>query len=144
MKTSDMIVKYLENEGVDHVFGIPVVTTFMGKGGITAESECYIGTLGLGRDRQIPDVFLKADLVIAVGYDLIKWKDTCKFGRCLGLDFSNPDLVRLAESFGAHGLAVTASDGMEQVLTEALSKKGPVVVDVPIDYTGHELLTGLL
>ncbi len=55
------------------LFGIPVVTTFMGKGGITAESDCYIGTLGLGRDRQIPDVFLKADLVIAVGYDLVEY-----------------------------------------------------------------------
>ena len=315
------------------LFGIPVVTTFMGKGAVTAESDCYIGTLGLGRDRQIPEVFLKADLVIAVGYDLveyspgkwnpdadkkivhidfttsevdvhyvpeveivsdiretlellegmtscnkkgehaahlreelvetferegsidswpvrpqrvlyavrkvlghhdivisdvgthkmwvakfypvygnntllisngfasmgfalpaaigakllyphkkvvavcgdggflmnvqeletacrmglnvvviifrdggydlIKWKSASRSG-CIGLDFSNPDFVKLSESFGARGLAVTSSDGMEQVLGEALSGKGPVVVDVPIDYTDHELLTGLL
>jgi acetolactate synthase I/II/III large subunit len=62
------------------LFGIPVVTTFMGKGAITAESECSVGTVGLGRDRHISDVFSKADLVIAVGYDLVeyspgKWKD---------------------------------------------------------------------
>ena len=49
------------------------MTTFMGKGAITAESDCYVGTLGLGQDRQIPDVFLKADLVIAVGYDLVEY-----------------------------------------------------------------------
>jgi acetolactate synthase-1/2/3 large subunit len=52
---------------------IPVVTTFMGKGGITAESRCCIGTLGLANDRQIADVFSKADLVIAVGYDLVEY-----------------------------------------------------------------------
>jgi acetolactate synthase-1/2/3 large subunit len=55
------------------LFDIPVVTTFMGKGAITAKSDCYIGTLGLGKDRQIPDVFHKADLIIAVGYDLVEY-----------------------------------------------------------------------
>ncbi len=52
--------------------------------------------------------------------------------------------MRLAESFGAHGFSVKSSDGLEQVLCEALSKEGPVVVDVPIDYSGNESLTGLL
>ncbi len=52
---------------------IPVVTTFMGKGGMTSESRSCIGTLGLANDRQIADVFSKADLVIAVGYDLVEY-----------------------------------------------------------------------
>jgi acetolactate synthase I/II/III large subunit len=55
------------------LFCIPVVTTFMGKGGITAESRCCIGTIGLAQDRQIADVFSRADLVIAVGYDLVEY-----------------------------------------------------------------------
>ncbi|MDD5168051.1 MAG: acetolactate synthase large subunit [Syntrophales bacterium] len=316
------------------LFGIPVVTTFMGKGAVTAKSNCYLGTLGLNRDRLIPDVFAKADLVIAVGYDLveyspgrwnpdadkkiihidfttsevdinyvpeveiisdiretlellqgmiscnkwgtdatrlreeflsmferegaidswpvrpprvlyalrkvlgdddivisdvgthkmwiakfypvygnntllisngfasmgfalpaaigakliypqkkvvavcgdggflmnvqeletacrlglnlvivifrdggynlIKWKSTNKFGSCRGLDFCNPDFVKFAESFGARGITVTASDGMEQVLTEAFSVGGPVIVDVPIDYSGNDFLRSLL
>jgi acetolactate synthase-1/2/3 large subunit len=78
------------------------------------------------------------------GYDLIKWKSARKFGSFRGLDFTNPDFVKLAESFGAQGFSVTGSDGLEQILTEALSKKGPVVVDVPIDYSGNEFLTSLL
>jgi acetolactate synthase-1/2/3 large subunit len=45
----------------------------MGKGGISAESHCCIGTLGLADDRQITDVFSKADLIIAVGYDLVEY-----------------------------------------------------------------------
>jgi acetolactate synthase-1/2/3 large subunit len=316
------------------VFGIPVVTTFMGKGAITAESECAVGTLGLGQDRQVPDLLTKTDLVIAVGYDLveyspgkwnpdmdkkivhidfttsevdvhyvpevevvsdiretlellegmtscnkkdpyvahlreelvdtferegkidsfpvrpqrvlyavrkvlgpddivisdvgthkmwvakfypvygnntllisngfasmgfglpaaigaklvypqkkvvavcgdggflmsvheletacrlglnvvilifndggydlIKWKSAGKFGSCTGLDFTNPDFVRLAESFGAHGFSITRSDSLEQILTEALSKKGPVVVDIPIDYSDNGFLRSLL
>lgn len=55
------------------LFCIPVVTTFMGKGGISAESRCCIGTLGLANDRQITDVFSRADLVIAAGYDLVEY-----------------------------------------------------------------------
>ena len=316
------------------LFGIPVVTTFMGKGAISAKSDCSLGTLGLGRDRQIPDVFQKADLVIAVGYDLveyspgkwnpdadkkivhidfttsevdvhyvpevevisdiretlellqgmiscnkgggytaglrqervetferegridswpvrpqrilyairkvlgeddivlsdvgthkmwvakfypvygnntllisngfasmgfalpaaigaklifpekkvvavcgdggflmnvqeletacrlglnvvivifrdggynlIKWKSTTKFGSQRGLDFGNPNFVGLAESFGARGVTVKSSEGLEEVLTNALSQKGPVIVDVPIDYSGNELLKTIL
>ncbi|MBI5100974.1 MAG: acetolactate synthase large subunit [Nitrospirae bacterium] len=55
------------------LFSIPVVTTFMGKGGLTAESPCSIGTLGLNRDRLIADVFSKADLIISLGYGLVEY-----------------------------------------------------------------------
>ncbi len=316
------------------LFDIPVVTTYMGKGALTARSECYLGTLGLSRDRQIPDVFQKADLVIAVGYDLveygprnwnpdrdkkiihidfttsevdlhyvpeveinsdireslellegmvscnkkgrytvalreelvetferegtvsswpvrpqralyalrkvlgdqdilisdvgthkmwvakfypvygnntllisngfasmgfalpaaigakllyperkvaavcgdggflmnvqevetacrlglnvvvvifrddgynlIRWKGMRKFGAAFGVDFTNPDLVKLAESFGATGMRITGPEGMEEVLRGAFARKGPVLVDVPVDYSNNESLTGLL
>ena len=316
------------------LFGIPVVTTFMGKGAITSESECSVGTIGLGEDRQIPDLFAKTDLVIAVGYDLveyspgkwnpdvdkkiihidfttsevdvhyvpeveivsdvretlellegmtscnkkgqyvahlreelvetferegaidswpvrpqrvlyavrkvlgpddivisdvgthkmwvakfypvygnntllisngfasmgfalpaalgakltypqrkvvavcgdggflmnvqeletacrlrlnvvivifndggynlIKWKSAGKFGSSSGLDFTNPDFVRLAESFGAQGFSITSPDSLDDILSMALSKEGPVVLDVPIDYSNNEFLRTLL
>ncbi len=78
------------------------------------------------------------------GYDLIKWKSACKFGSCSGLDFSNPDFVRLAESFGARGFSVASPDAVEETLAEALSEKGPAIVDVPIDYSGNDSLNNLL
>jgi acetolactate synthase-1/2/3 large subunit len=78
------------------------------------------------------------------GFDLIKWKSAGKFGTSKGLDFTNPDFVRLAESFGAHGYSIRRSDSLEQVLTEALSRKGPVVVDIPIDYSDNGFLRSLL
>jgi acetolactate synthase-1/2/3 large subunit len=316
------------------LFDIPVVTTFMGKGAITAKSDCYIGTLGLGKDRQIPGVFHKADLIIAVGYDLveyaplmwnpdldkkiihidfttsevdlhyvpeveinsdiretlellegmiscnkkredmsalhrellqtfeedgtvdswpvrpqrvlyairktlgeddivvsdvgtnklwvgkcypvygnntllisngfasmgfslpaaigakllnpdkkvlavcgdggfmmnvheletarrlglnlvvvifkdggynlIKWKSINKFGSSFGVDFTNPDFVKLAESFGAEGMAVQSADAIENVLNWAFSRKGPVITDVPIDYSANNSLSNYL
>lgn len=78
------------------------------------------------------------------GYNLIKWKSMSKFGNAFAVDFSNPDFAKLADSFGVEGVRVKSSDTVEQVLTSAFSKKGPVIVDVPIDYSSNELLAGLL
>ena len=78
------------------LFGIPVVTTFMGKGAVTAKSDCYLGTLGLNRDRLIPDVFRKADLVIAIGYDLVEYSP-CKWNpdadkKIIHIDFTTSEV----------------------------------------------------
>ena len=79
------------------------------------------------------------------GYDLVKWKSVRKFGKVAqGLDFTNPDFVKLADSFGARGYSIKRSDSLEAVLTEALSMKGPVIVDVPIDYSVNDKLNDLL
>jgi acetolactate synthase-1/2/3 large subunit len=78
------------------------------------------------------------------GYNLIKWKSMNKFGRTPDLDFTNPDFVKLAESFGAQGHSLTQSDSLEQVLTAALSQKGPSIIDIPIDYSGNDTLLNLL
>ena len=78
------------------------------------------------------------------GYNLIKWKSTGKFGKAFGVDFSNPDFVKLADSFGVDGVRVQPTDCLEQILTWAFSREKPVIVDVPIDYSSNELLTRLL
>ena len=78
------------------------------------------------------------------GYNLIKWKSMGKFGKAFGVDFSNPDFVKLADSFGVEGIRVKPTDTLEQILTWAFSRKKPVIVDVPIDYSSNELLTHLL
>lgn len=78
------------------------------------------------------------------GYNLIKWKSMSKFGSAFAVDFSNPDFVKLADGFGVEGVRVQSSDSIEQALTWAFSKKTPVIIDVPIDYSSNDLLTGLL
>ena len=78
------------------------------------------------------------------GYNLIKWKSMGKFGKAFGVDFSNPDFVKLANSFGVDGVRVQPTDSLEQILTWAFSREKPVIIDVPIDYSSNELLTRLL
>ena len=78
------------------------------------------------------------------GYNLIKWKSMGKFGKAFGVDFSNPDFVKLADSFGVEGVRVQPTDTLEQILIWAFSRNKPVIVDVPIDYSSNELLTHLL
>ena len=78
------------------------------------------------------------------GYNLIKWKSIGKFWKAFGVDFSNPDFVKLADSFGVEGVRVQPTDTLEQILIWAFSRKKPVIVDVPIDYSSNELLTHLL
>ena len=67
-----------------------------------------------------------------------------KFGTAPFVDFTNPDFVKLAKSFGVEGVKVQSSDTLEQVLTWAFSRKKPVIVDVPIDYSSNETLSNLL
>ncbi|MFC1994957.1 acetolactate synthase large subunit [Chloroflexota bacterium] len=78
------------------------------------------------------------------GYNLIKWRSMSKFGNAFAVDFSNPDFVKLADAFGVEGVRIQSSDSIEQALTWAFSKKTPVIIDVPIDYSSNDLLTGLL
>lgn len=78
------------------------------------------------------------------GYNLIKWKSEKKFGTSFGVEFSNPDFVRLAESFGAVGVKLQSSNQFEDVLRDALSKTVPVIIDVPIDYSDNEMIYRLL
>jgi acetolactate synthase-1/2/3 large subunit len=78
------------------------------------------------------------------GYNLIKWKSMSKFGKAFGVDFSNPDFVKLADSFGIEGIRVQSGDSLEKILTWAFSRVQPVIIEVPIDYSSNELLTRLL
>jgi acetolactate synthase-1/2/3 large subunit len=78
------------------------------------------------------------------GYNLIKWKSMNKFGNAFATDFSNPDFMKLADSFGIDGVRIQSADAIEEALTWAFSRPGPVIVDVPIDYSSNDLLKGLL
>ncbi|HET8759447.1 MAG TPA: thiamine pyrophosphate-dependent enzyme, partial [Nitrospiria bacterium] len=68
------------------------------------------------------------------GYGLIRWKQERQFGAPFGIDFGNPDLVKLAESFGAKGYRVERADDFSDLLKDALARHVPAVIDVPIDY----------
>ncbi|HUJ18098.1 MAG TPA: acetolactate synthase large subunit [Nitrospirota bacterium] len=93
-------------------------------------------------------VRMKLGMAIVVfndgGYNLIKWKSTNKFGTSFGVDFANPDFVKVAEGFGAMGLRLTKNDDFTSLLRDALTRDVPVIIDVPIDYSDNELIYKLL
>ncbi|MEZ5826052.1 MAG: acetolactate synthase large subunit [Geminicoccaceae bacterium] len=53
--------------------GIPVVSTFMGKGAVSLDDPHCLFTVGLQGKDHVLDAFYKADLIIAVGYDLVEY-----------------------------------------------------------------------
>lgn len=52
-------------------------------------------------------------------------------GRYIGERLTNPDFVRLAESFGAAAYRAMDATDLKAVLTRALAEDGPVLIEVP-------------
>jgi len=89
------------------------------------------------------------DLVVIIlndsAYGMIKWKQEGVGFDNFGLDFNNPDFVKYAESFGAHGYRPDSDEEFQSVLDTALNSKGVHIIDLPIDYSlNHSILNVLL
>lgn len=82
---------------------------------------------------------LNLDLTIIIlndsGYGMIKWKQASMGLEDFGLSFNNPDFVKLAESFGAHGYKINSTEDFTTTLTKCINSKGIHIIDTPIDYT---------
>ncbi len=74
------------------------------------------------------------------GLGSIRWKQMNKFGRTIGVDFGNPDLLELARAFGIRGYRAEKAGDLPSILAEALEKKEPSVVDIPVDYSDNPFL----
>ena len=75
------------------------------------------------------------------GYGLISWKQDNQFNRHTNLSFSNPDFVKLAESFGWEGVRVENAADLAPTLDKAFHADSPVLIVIPIDYRENALLT---
>ncbi len=75
------------------------------------------------------------------GYGVIKWKQLKRYGRPAFVNFSNPDFVALAESFGCRGYRVTGAQELQPILEEAFRQRVPAVVACPVDYGENLRLT---
>ena len=89
------------------------------------------------------------DLVVIIlndsAYGMIKWKQEGVGFDNFGLDFNNPDFVKFAESFGAHGYRAESDEQFKSILDTALNSKGVHIIDLPIDYSlNHSILNVLL
>lgn len=87
-------------------------------------------------------VRLQMNLVILIlrddAYGMIKWKQAGMRLPDFGLDFGNPDFVRYAESYGAHGHRVGRADELLPLLERCHGTPGVHVIDVPVDYSDND------
>jgi len=65
----------------------------------------------------------------------IVWKQDKKFGEHFGVDFTNPDFVKLAESFGLPAWRCESAADFGERLRHALSLDVPSLIVLPIDYS---------
>jgi len=83
-------------------------------------------------------VRLKLDIVIIIlndsAYGMIKWKQEQLGLEVQGLDFTNPDFVLYAKSYGAHGYRITEAGQFYECLKQCLDTPGVHLIDLPIDY----------
>ena len=84
-------------------------------------------------------VRLKLDLVVLViedsAYGMIRWKQAVDKFADFGMTFGNPDFVRYAESYGAHGHRIAATSELIPTLEAAFRQGGVHLLAVPIDYS---------
>ncbi len=85
---------------------------------------------------------LNLDLVVVIlnnsNYGMIKWKQSAMGFADFGLDFGNPDFVKYAESYGAHGHRIQKTEDFLPTLEAAFNAGGVHIIDVPIDDSEHE------
>ncbi len=87
-------------------------------------------------------VRLKLDLTVLIlrddAYGMIRWKQANMGFRDFGLTYGNPDFVKYAESYGAHGHRVDSAASLPEILKQCLDTPGVHVIDCPVDYSEND------
>jgi acetolactate synthase-1/2/3 large subunit len=72
------------------------------------------------------------------GYNLVAIQETHKYQQTNAIAFTQPiDFAKMAESFGAKGIKVSQSDELPAAIKLAQNTKGPVVIEIDIDYSDN-------
>lgn len=87
-------------------------------------------------------VRLGIDLVVVIlrdnAYGMIKWKQSNMGFENFGLDYGNPDFVKYAESYGAHGYRPKSVTEFISTFETCLNSKGVQLIDLEIDYSEND------
>ena len=82
------------------------------------------------------------DLVVMVlrddAYGMIKWKQAEMGLPEYGLDYGNPDFVKYAESYGAHGHRLEATADLVDLIRDCHGAGGVHLIEVPVDYSDND------
>jgi acetolactate synthase-1/2/3 large subunit len=87
-------------------------------------------------------VRLGLDITVLVlndnSYGMIRWKQANMGFKDWGLTYGNPDFVKYAEAYGAHGHRVESAEHLPKLLAECLGSKGVHLIDCRVDYADND------
>ncbi len=87
-------------------------------------------------------VRLKLNITVLIlndnSYGMIRWKQANMGFKDWGLTYGNPDFVKYAESYGAHGHRVESAAHLKELLAHTLSTPGVHLIDCPVDYSDND------
>lgn len=113
------------------------VLASMGDGGFLMNSQ----EIETAVREKIPFVIL---VWVDEKYGLIEWKQKLETGRSAFISFTNPDLMKQAESYGIDGVRITAADELLPALEKALAADRITLIECPVDYSENVKLTDKL
>jgi acetolactate synthase I/II/III large subunit len=91
-------------------------------------------------------VRLGLNLVVLIvqdnAYGMIRWKQAEMKMPDFGMALGNPDFVRLAEAYGAHGHRPGSAAAFAPTLARCLETPGVHVIDLAIDYSDNARVLG--
>jgi acetolactate synthase-1/2/3 large subunit len=70
-------------------------------------------------------------------YNMVKIQQDPKYGRHTAVELGPIDIVKYAEAFGASGLRIERPEQIVPALRRAYEASGPVLIDIPIDYSDN-------
>lgn len=113
------------------------VVSVCGDGGFMMNSQEMETAIRLGLDLTV--IILNDN-----AYGMIKWKQTGMGLETFGLDLGNPDFVKYAESYGAHGYRPKSVEEFNETLQKCVNSKGIHLIDLAVDYSlNHSILNEL-
>ncbi|HEB69450.1 MAG TPA: acetolactate synthase large subunit [Desulfobulbus sp.] len=139
-KATDPSSVLLDNALATMGAGLPIaIAAKMLSPGKKVLAVCGDGGFMMNSQEVETAIRLKLDLIILLLRDdalgMIRWKQAGMDLPDFGLEFGNPDFVRYAESYGAHGYRITQHGELGPVLRSCLDKAGVHLIDLPIDYS---------
>ncbi len=107
------------------------VMAICGDGGFMMNSQEMETAVRLGLN--ITVLILRDD-----SYGMIRWKQANMGFADWGLTYGNPDFVKYAESYGAHGHRVESAAHLTQLLIHCRDTPGVHLIDCPVDYSEND------
>jgi acetolactate synthase I/II/III large subunit len=112
------------------------VMAICGDGGFMMNSQEMETAVRLGLNLTV--LILRDD-----AYGMIRWKQANMGFVDFGLTYGNPDFVKYAESYGAHGHRVESAAHLKELLAHCRDTPGVHLIDCPVDYSENDQILNM-